>query len=78
MIVDIIEKRVSMSDCQKYGWVFDGFPNTRQQCEILNKRGLLPNKVFSIKLHDLEIKKRAININLKHSKLEEYDYDFDL
>jgi adenylate kinase family enzyme len=29
MIVDLVEKRVAMPDCQKYGWIFDGFPHNR-------------------------------------------------
>lgn len=78
MAIDLIEKRVSMADCQNLGWVLDGFPTNRSQCELLNKRGLLPASIFIIKLSELEIKKRAINRNLKSSKLESYDYDWDI
>lgn len=76
--VDLIERRLSMNDCQRTGWVLDGFPNNREQCELLNKRGLLPANVFFIRLSDLEIKKRAILQNMKSSKLEDYDYSWDI
>lgn len=45
---------------------------------MLNKRGILLTNVFAIKLPDLEIKKRVVNRNLKFSKLDEYDYDWDI
>lgn len=67
-----------MADCQISGWVLDDFPTNRSQCELLNKRGLLPASIFMIKLPDVEIKKRAINRNMKSSKLESYDYDWDI
>ena len=39
-----------MSDCQKKGYIFDGFPYNIEQCYLLNRRGLLPSNVFSLKL----------------------------
>lgn len=67
-----------MSDCQKCGWVLDGFPINRQQCELLNKRGLLPYNVFALKLTDADIKKRVLNRQLKSPSLKQYDYDWDI
>lgn len=78
MIVELIQKRVTLNDCQKYGWVFDGFPTNREQCELLNKKGLLPNKVLSLKLTEIDVKKRVIAHNMKNSKLDEYLYDYDI
>lgn len=49
-LVELIQKRVAMSDCQHNGWVFDGFPMNKTQCELLNKRNLLPVNVFTLKL----------------------------
>ena len=79
MLLDLLQKRVSMSDCQTTGYVFDGFPYNRDQCYSLNKRGLLPFNVFTIKLTEQEIKTRVISLTAKDRKLSsEYDYDLEV
>lgn len=66
-----------MSDCQHNGWVFDGFPINKIQCDLLNKRNLLPVNVFSLKLKEMEIKKRII-AQTKHSVSTDYDFDMEV
>lgn len=35
-----------MSECQRKGWILDGFPVTRKQAEALENAGLIPNKIL--------------------------------
>ena len=53
MMVALIAKRVSLSDCQKNGWILDNFPMNKNQCNLLSKHGLLPKNVFSMKLTEI-------------------------
>ena len=52
MYVDILEKRLSMGDCQNNGWVLDGIPSNRNQCDLLYRKDLLPGNVFCLKLSE--------------------------
>lgn len=74
MLVTLCEKRLKMSDCQHNGWVFDGFPVNKNQCDLLNKQGLLPANIFSLKLSELDIKKRV----LRNNSCDDYDYDMEV
>jgi adenylate kinase len=58
-VVTLIQKRTSLADCLR-GWVLDGLPLNKKQCELLNKKGIVPTIVLSIRLSDLEIKKKVI------------------
>ncbi len=58
-VVTLIQKRTSLADCWR-GWVLDGLPLNKKQCELLNKKGIVPTIVLSIRLSDLEIKKKVI------------------
>ena len=53
MLVNLVEKRIYLSDCQQRGWVLDGFPFNRNQCDLLNKKNLLPANIFSMKLTEI-------------------------
>ena len=53
MLVDLLAKRLVMSDCKKRGWIMDGFPTNKNQCNLLNKHGLLPVNVFTMKLNEM-------------------------
>lgn len=48
-LVTLIEKRVNLYDCNK-GWILDGLPINKRQCELLNKRGIVPSLVISLKM----------------------------
>ena len=77
MLVDLLAKRLAMNDCQKKGWILDGFPTNKNQCNLLNKHGLLPINVFTMKLTEIEIKKRVLAKN-KNASISEYNYDMDV
>ena len=74
MLVTLVDKRLTMSDCQHNGWIFDGFPINKNQCDLLNKKGLLPSNIFSLKLSEFEIKKRILRLN----HFTDYDYDMEV
>lgn len=48
-LVCLIEKRSGMADCSK-GWVLDGLPLNKRQCELLNKKGIVPTLLISLKM----------------------------
>lgn len=58
-IVTLIEKRTKMADCRN-GWILDGLPYNTRQCELLNKKDIVPTVVISLHLSDLEIKRRVL------------------
>lgn len=39
-----------MKDCLEKGWILDGFPSTKNQAELLIKKGLAPFAVFSLQI----------------------------
>jgi adenylate kinase family enzyme len=59
-VITLIEKRTSLYDCSK-GWILDGLPLNKRQCEILNKKAIIPTIVLSVRMSELEIKKKVIN-----------------
>ena len=68
--VDLIERRVQMTDCVNKGWILDGMPKNKTQCEMLIRRGLGPSAVFSMCLSDNDIKKRVLQ-----AKQSKYGYN---
>jgi adenylate/nucleoside-diphosphate kinase len=57
-LVSLIQKRTSLADCNR-GWILDGLPLNKRQCELLNKKHIVPSLVISLKMTELEIKKRV-------------------
>ena len=66
-LVTLIEKRCSLADCNR-GWILDGLPLNKRQCELLNKRGVVPSLVICLRMTEIDIKKRA-----RKAKSCEYD-----
>jgi adenylate kinase family enzyme len=56
----LIEKRVSLSDCSK-GWILDGLPLNKKQAELLNKKGVVPILTISLRMNDIDVKRRVIS-----------------
>lgn len=40
VIIDIIKDRLNQEDCQKHGWLLDGFPRTQAQAQALKDAGI--------------------------------------
>jgi len=45
LIMSIIERRLSETDCKVNGWVMDGFPKTLQQVTLLKTMKIKPSRV---------------------------------
>ena len=43
LIIDVVCARLKMDDCQKNGWLLDGFPRTKLQADALSKSGMIPD-----------------------------------
>jgi adenylate kinase family enzyme len=52
-IIKLLEKRISLADCKKNGWVLDGMPLNKNQAELLNRKNIIPTSVFLLTLTDL-------------------------
>lgn len=48
-IVTLIEKRTVLHDCHQ-GWILDGLPLNKKQCELFNKKGIVPTLLLITKL----------------------------
>ena len=69
MLVDLLAKRLVMSDCKKRGWIMDGFPTNKNQCNLLNKHGLLPVNVFTMKLNEIKLDVERQNASAVHARV---------
>jgi len=50
----------------------DGLPLNKRQSELLNKRGIFPTSIISLRMSDIEVKKRVLS---KPKEIEQiYDY----
>lgn len=54
----IVGRRLNMVDCQRKGWVLDGFPKTVAQAEFLRQSHLWPSRLVHLKVSDEEVVKR--------------------
>ena len=59
ILVQLIQKRVEMSDCAARGWVLEGFPNTRAQAILMAKKSLLPSNLIMLNIPLEEVYKRT-------------------
>lgn len=46
LLVRVISKRISRSDCQAQGWILDGFPHTTAEAQALSDAGIEADKVI--------------------------------
>jgi len=56
----LIEKRISLYDCNR-GWILDGLPLNKKQAELLNKKGIVPTLVISLRMNDIDVKRRVLS-----------------
>ena len=40
LVIALVKDRLSQPDCQKQGWLLDGFPRTAAQAEAMDKEGI--------------------------------------
>jgi adenylate kinase len=52
IIIDIVQDRLSQTDCRNLGWLLDGFPRTRAQALALGAMGVQPDKFIALDVPD--------------------------
>merc|ERR1712087_400319 len=52
VIIGIVKDRLAESDCEKQGWLLDGFPRTEAQALALQAAGIVPDKVLYLDVPD--------------------------
>jgi adenylate kinase len=57
VIIKLVEARIQQADCMN-GFLFDGFPRTLPQAEVIRSNGICIDFVIEIKVEDDEIVKR--------------------
>jgi len=57
LVIDILKKRISMSDCEN-GYILDGFPRTVHQAEVLDSIGEPVDVVIHMQIDNSVIEKR--------------------
>ena len=57
IVVDMLKKRLAQDDC-KNGYILDGFPRNVEQARVLDKMGVVIDRVIEIDVKDEDIIKR--------------------
>jgi len=52
LMMKIVERRLQQEDCQRQGWLLDGFPRTRIQAESLKRMGIEADLVVFLDVPD--------------------------
>lgn len=52
VIIEVINERLKQDDCQKRGWLLDGFPRTKYQAEALLKAKMVPDAFIVLEVPD--------------------------
>lgn len=52
LIIEMILERLSQPDCEKRGWLLDGFPRTRAQAEAMMDKGIVPDAMLVLDVPD--------------------------
>lgn len=58
-LCDIVGRRLNEIDCQRKGWVLDGFPRTRSQAEFLRQSHLWPCRIIHLIVEEEEVVSRV-------------------
>lgn len=48
LMIALVKKRVAEEDCQRCGWILDGFPRTVRQANLMHKAGIDPDVVIEL------------------------------
>lgn len=75
--VALLEERLTSEDCVHYGWVLDGFPETRKQALLLQSKGISPRHVVVLYAPDTVLVERNLGKLLDPLTQEVYHSTFD-
>jgi len=60
VIIGIVKDRLAEEDCEKCGWLLDGFPRTEEQAKALQAAGIEPNSVLYLDVPDEMLIERVV------------------
>lgn len=60
VIIGIVKDRLAQEDCEKCGWLLDGFPRTEEQAKALRSAGIEPNSVVFLDVPDAMLIERVV------------------
>jgi len=55
VIIKIVGDRLKEDDCQRHGWLLDGFPRTKTQAEYFSKMGITADMIVVLNVPDNEL-----------------------
>lgn len=61
LVTKIVMERVQEKDCQRCGWVLDGFPRTLKQAQLFSKDGPSVDAVLLLRVSDEMVLDRGLN-----------------
>nr|XP_020659418.1 adenylate kinase 8-like [Pogona vitticeps] len=73
----LLEERLNDVDCEKLGWVLDGFPETRKQALVLQSVGIAPRHVVVLRAPDTVLVERNLGKLVDPVTQEVYHTTFD-
>lgn len=48
LMIELVKKRVAADDCQRNGWILDGFPRTVRQARLMQNADIDPDVVIEL------------------------------
>ncbi|XP_072176313.1 adenylate kinase 8-like [Diadema setosum] len=75
--VELIQNRVKLFDCVRKGWVFDGFPDTREQALALQEIGVSPKHFVILEAPDTVLIERQMGKRIDPETGDVYHTTFD-
>eukprot|EP00188_Purpureofilum_apyrenoidigerum_P003648 Plantae.Rhodophyta-Purpureofilum_apyrenoidigerum.ctg38760.p1 GENE.Plantae.Rhodophyta-Purpureofilum_apyrenoidigerum.ctg38760~~Plantae.Rhodophyta-Purpureofilum_apyrenoidigerum.ctg38760.p1 ORF type:complete len:352 (-),score=51.79 Plantae.Rhodophyta-Purpureofilum_apyrenoidigerum.ctg38760:315-1370(-) len=76
VVFSLLWDRLAQRDCQKYGWLLDGFPRTAQQVDILAENDALPDVVIVMEVEDSHLADRLENRRVDPETKEIYNLKY--
>ncbi|XP_058861357.1 adenylate kinase 8-like isoform X1 [Acipenser ruthenus] len=75
--INLVQQRLSKKDCIKRGWVFEGFPKTREQAFRLQAAGIAPEHVVLLDAPDTVLIERNLGKRIDPVTGDVYHTSFD-
>eukprot|EP01013_Petalomonas_cantuscygni_P012944 TRINITY_DN269_c0_g1_i1.p1 TRINITY_DN269_c0_g1~~TRINITY_DN269_c0_g1_i1.p1 ORF type:complete len:293 (-),score=52.20 TRINITY_DN269_c0_g1_i1:320-1096(-) len=76
VMIPIVQRRLAQPDCQKQGWILDGFPRTGNQAKALSKNNIIPDVFINLAVPQEILMERIIHRRLDPVTNEIYHLKF--